>query len=373
MKKKDLIHVTFFMSVIFLVAASVATVRGQQQSAAAEPGQSGDVVVPARPAVPLFTGKSGPQESEVVFVPVTRRVTLKIHVEDPNGYFLPNIRRENFAVFEDGVRQQNVNVDIEHAPVTVALLVEYGGRFHEFNRELAYEGPMLGRHLGEVLTNRDRSAVFKYSGKLGEVAGFTPGSEAFYKALDHLGTPESSEVNLYDALVDCLNGLRTVTGRRAIVLISTGLDTFSKTNFDQAVQAVRTAGIPIYAIELAGLVHREVSEFGSDAPFSRIDWSTAQKRLETLASTSGGRIYALQADSAAPAIYDDIMENLRIRYVISYVSSNPSSGGPERNIRVDLIDPNSGQPLKIRDATGKVVSASIFMQQTYLPVATASD
>jgi len=49
-------------------------------------------------------------------------------VEDPNGYFLPNIRRENFAVYEDEVRQKNVTVEIEHAPISVALLMESGGR-----------------------------------------------------------------------------------------------------------------------------------------------------------------------------------------------------------------------------------------------------
>jgi hypothetical protein len=61
------------------------------------------------------------------------------------------------------------------------------------------------------------------------------------------------------------------------------------------------------------------------------------------------------------------MENLRLRYVITYVSSNPATSGPPRNIRVELIDPTMGKALKIRDSTGKIINASVFVQQTYSP------
>jgi hypothetical protein len=53
--------------------------------------------------------------------------------------------------------------------------------------------------------------------------------------------------------------------------------------------------------------------------------------------------------------------------VISYVSSNPSSAGPPRSIRVDLIDPKTGQALKIRDASGKPVAAKVYLQETFTP------
>ena len=58
-------------------------------------------------------------------------MTLKFVVQDPNGYFIPGIRRENFAVYEDGTRQTNANVDIEHAPVTLAVFVENGGHYRD--------------------------------------------------------------------------------------------------------------------------------------------------------------------------------------------------------------------------------------------------
>lgn len=55
----------------------------------------------------------------------------------------------------------------------------------------------------------------------------------------------------------------------------------------------------------------------------------------------------LQTDAEIPAIHDDIMENLRIRYVITYVSSNPATTGPPRHIRVELVDPKTGEPTRL--------------------------
>ena len=68
-----------------------------------------------------------------------------------------------------------------------------------------------------------------------------------------------------------------------------------------------------------------------------------------------------------PTIYDDIMENLRVRYVITYLSSNAATSGPPRKIRVELIDPRTGDTLEIRDSNGKAVTARIFVQENYSP------
>jgi hypothetical protein len=63
-------------------------------------------------------------------------VTVKLVVQDPHGYFIPNIRRENFAVYENRIRQQNVTVEIEHAAVTIGMLIESGGRYVALNETL---------------------------------------------------------------------------------------------------------------------------------------------------------------------------------------------------------------------------------------------
>jgi len=175
------------------------------------------------------------------------------------------------------------------------------------------------------------------------------------RALQRLGTPGFSEANLYDALLGTLNRVRAAGGdRKAVIVISSGLDTFSKATQDQVFQSARDSGIPIYTIGLVRIIQRESAVYGTTAPFARVDWSGAEKFLENLAKVSGGRAYVLESDLTVAAVYDDIMENLRLRYVVTYVSSNPATSGPPRKVRVELVDPKTGQALKIRDSSGKL-------------------
>ncbi len=298
---------------------------------------------------------------------MTRTVTIKLHVEDPNGYFLPNIRPENFAVYEDEVRQKNVSVEVEHSPVSIALLMEAGSRYHEVNKLLGDEMPYFGRELLDVLSPADKIAVFKYDSKLQTLAEFGPYHKDLDGIFNQLSTPDMSEANFYDALLETMNRMENVIGRKAIIAISSGVDTSSKSSFQEVLRAAQDCTTPFYTIGLAPLLQRESAVYGPSAPFARIDWDSAEKRMEKLTKVSGGRAYTIESAVGIPGIYDDVMENLRVRYVVSYVSSNPTSGGPPRKIRVELIDPQTGQQLKIRDSNGKVIAAKIFVQESYMP------
>src|SRR3984893_12598208 len=255
------------------LAAGMVPVHTSAQTA-----QSSQVSVPTRPPTPLFKGKQGPQQSEINFKPITRQVTIKLHVEDPNGYFLPNLRRDNFVVYEDGVRQKNVSVEVEHAPVSIALLMEAGGRYHELNQALAPEVDEAGRQLLNVLGRDDEVAVFKYGDHLETLIDFNQGHELLDQAFERHGTPSFSEANLYDALLETLNRARAADGdRKAVIVISDGLDTFSKASRDQVLQSAREGGIPIYSIGLVRIIQRETAVYGTTAPFARINWNDAEK------------------------------------------------------------------------------------------------
>jgi Ca-activated chloride channel family protein len=363
------------LSVFFLTLAdSSHIVRAQEsQSGDRQSGQESQVTVPNRSAGPLYKGEQGTQKSDVMFAPLNRTVTIKFQVQDPNGYFLPNIRRDNFAVYEDGVRQRDISVDVEHAPITVALLLEYGGRYHELNQSTGREVVEIARLFMDRLRNDDKVGIFTYSDKLQTLTDFNQGRDAGEKALDSLGTPLESELNFYDALLATIERMKNISGRKAIIAISSGLDTFSKASYQQMVQAAQESETTIYTIGLIRLIQRDVAVYGSAAPFARIDWNSAEQQLEALAKASGGRAYVPDSDLEVPAIYDDLMENLRVRYVIKYVSSNTATVGPPRNIRVELIDPNTGGPLKIHDANGKIVAAKVYLQASYTPKSATGD
>src|SRR6185503_5403509 len=109
--------------------------------------------------------------------PTTRMVTLKMLVQDPNGYFIPNIRRDNFAVYEDGVRQHNATVEIEHSPVTLAVLLEWGGRYLPMSRALGDQIPRAARAILDELGQHDKIAIFRYAGRVDRMADFSAGHD----------------------------------------------------------------------------------------------------------------------------------------------------------------------------------------------------
>jgi VWFA-related protein len=355
---------------LLLIPFDVVWVNGSRSdlllsAATQQAGQESQVTVPSRPPNRLYKGEQIPQPPEIKFTPGSRSVTIELQVQDPNGYFLPNIRRDNFAVYEDGVRQKLETLQVEHAPVSVALLLEFGGRYHELNKTLGLEVPQIGREILSVAGRDDKVAVFTYDSKLQTVSDFTQAPGTLDTVFDRLGTPSISEANFYDALLGVLNRMRELTGRKAVIVVSSGIDNSSQATYQQVLQAAKESAVPIYSIGLAVVMEREAAVFGATAPFARVDWNAAEKQLEAISKVSGGRAYVLDSDLEIPAIYDDIMENLRLRYVITYVSSNPATVGPPRDIRVELIDPAKGTPLKIHDSTGKVVPAKVYVRASY--------
>src|ERR1700722_1174686 len=118
-------------ALLLVIAAWSFALTNAQEALSQEAQSQAEVTVPSRPSTPLFQGEQGKQQSEVGFNPSSHVVTLKLQVQDPNGYFLPNIRRENFVVYEDQHLQKIVSVDIEHAAVSLAILFEFGGRYLE--------------------------------------------------------------------------------------------------------------------------------------------------------------------------------------------------------------------------------------------------
>ncbi|PYU18639.1 MAG: hypothetical protein DMG32_25890 [Acidobacteria bacterium] len=336
-------------------------------------GQRPEVAVPSRPVKPLYEGQPVKPGSGIEFTPASRIVTMKLAIEDPNGYFRPNIRRENFAVYEDGVRQKNVTVEVDHSPVSVALLVEFGGRYHELTKILGEDVATAGRQFLDVLEHDDKIAVFKYDANVETLVDFNQSHDVLDGVFNRLTTPGFSEANFYDAVLATLDRMKNVPGRKAIIVISSGIDTFSKTTYQEVLQAARVSSTPIYSIGLGRLMQQEAYIYGDKAPFARIDWNGAEKQLAELAKVSGGRAHIIDSKVEIPAIYDDIMENLRLGYVISYVSSNPAASRPPCKIRVELIDPKTGKPLTVLDSNGKPIAAKVFLQETSSPAPASGD
>jgi VWFA-related protein len=334
--------------------------------------QGGNIQIPSRPAQSLFQGGQGSQRTEIRFDSTTGMVTLKLLVQDPNGYFIPNIRRDNFRVYENGVRQTNATVEIEHSPVFLAMLMEYGGRQRTLNREL---GPMVrraGRQILEQLGRQDQLTVFRYGNSLEQIADSSQGYDTLERAFSSLQAPDFSEANLYDALASLIQRMRDLKGRKAIVLLSSGLDTFSKISYDDLIKLVKECDTPVYVIGLDRSLRNGIGIGDAIGPAVKIDWQGAERELIEIARASGGRSYLPDSVFDLQPTYDDIMENLRVRYVITYKASTSTDRSTSRSVRVELVNSRNGGPLEIVDANGKTIRASVVLQASYVPE-TAAD
>ena len=337
---------------------------GQVTSAPALPAQ---IHVPNRPSTRLFQGEQGRQKTEIHFDPATQVVTIKMLVQDPNGYFIPNIRRENFAVYENGARQQNATVEIEHAAVSVGLLLEYGGRYESLNEALNQAVSLAANQLLDEIGNGDKVAIWMYNDKVEEICGFTQEHDASREALSRLRAPPFSELNFYDAVLATVPRMQVLTGRKALLVISSGLDTFSKATYEDALRSAGQSGTPIYAMDLAPVIRSRVSVSSSAVPYARLDWQRAESELRRIAQASGGRMYSLPSTLDLAGIYDDLMENLRVRYVVTYKSTTDPDVNGARTVRIELVDSRTGGPLRIADANGKVVRSKVIVEDNYFP------
>jgi Ca-activated chloride channel homolog len=351
----------------FAVAQSGVAKAAKEAATPARSAPRTQIQVPNRPSTPLFQGEQGKQKAEIYFDPATQVVTIKMLVQDPNGYFIPNIRRDNFVVYENDMRQQNATVEVEHGPVSIGLLVEHGGRLKALNKALGEGVSSAANQFLPEIGPEDKIAIWKYGDKFEEISDFSPGHGTPEASLVNLQPPPFSELNFYDALVTALTKMQPLSGRKALILISSGLDTFSKANYQNALRVVRQARTPIYVVNLGPSVQESASLLSSGGPYVRIDWNRAESDLQEIAQASGGRMYSPKNTFNLSGIYDDLMENLRVRYVITYKSSSDRNLSTARTVRIELVDSKTGGPLEIVDANGKLVRSKIFVEGSYIP------
>jgi len=187
-----------------------------------------------------------------------------------------------------------------------------------------------------------------------------------------LATPPFSELNFYDALVATLSHMQGMQGRKALLVVSSGLDTFSRANYQDVLRAVHRSGVQIYVINLGPALQEHISMLPATGPYARLDWKRAQAELQQIAIESGGRMYSPQNTYDMEGIYDDLTENLRVRYVITYKSTGGGDLNAARTVRVELVNPTTGEPLEIVDANGKPVRSKLFVEDNYVPATAAT-
>ena len=268
-------------------------------------------------------------------------INLDVAVTDKKGNFIPNLGQKNFRVYEDKAEQKISNFSPTTAPLTVVLLLEFGRTFAYWYDDVV----IPAAHFVELLRPEDWAAVVAYDMKPEILTDFTQDKRELYGALSRLRIPGFSETNLFDALKDTLDRLEEVDGKKAVLLISTGIDTFSRITFDTILKRVQNTNAVIYCIGMAQLAQELFDARGWISPEGRLTFLQAENQLNTFARRTGGKAWFPRFMGEYPGILQQVGVELRNQYSIGYIPSNPAKDGKFRKVKVDVVDEN-GSPVK---------------------------
>ena len=305
-----------------------------------------------------------PDYSIKVDVPL---VSLDVLVTTKDGQTIPGLKKENFKIIEDGAPQQISTFNQTEAPITAVLLVEFASTNYYF----IVEALNASYSFANTLKKDDWVAVISYDMKPQILADFTQDKRAVQAALNQLRMPGFAETNLFDALFDTLDRVDRIEGKKYIILISTGVDTFSKLTLDKILKKVKTTkDVTIYPVSV-GWAEREwweshgrAAPHGMGIPVGNMDYLQADNEMKTFASLTGGRAYFPRFEGELPGIFADIASDIRNQYSISYHPTNIKLDGTYRKLKVELHAPDGG-PLKVRDQKGKDVKYIVYAREGY--------
>jgi len=179
---------------------------------------------------------------------------------------------------------------------------------------------------------------------------FTSDKGTIYSALDSLREPAFSETNLFDALYETLDRLEGVEGRKEIILISSGLDSFSKISFDSLLKKIKaTPNVTIYTIS-TGFLWRQYMEARPSlgAAITQMDYLQGDNQMNTIATMTGGRWFNPRFQGELPDDFRTISSAVRNQYTLIYSPTNTKLDGRYRKLKVEA----SRKGLKLRYRAG---------------------
>jgi VWFA-related protein len=353
-----MLSVAAFLALSSISLNTLAQSQGDQQPSTGPKSSTDETVLAPKKTQPAPPPRAENKPEKInpneIFTlsTTTNLVNVDISVLDKNGNPIPSLGRKNFKLMDDGVPQTVTNFSTVEAPLTVCLLVEFSNKWWGF-LYLALEDAY---QFVNVMQPKDWVAVVDFDMKPHILTDFTQDRYEVTAALDTLRIPGFSEINLYDALAFTIDRMKDIKGRKAIIAICTGVDTFSKLTYGDMLKIAKASETPIYPISILEFV--DVRTFGSMTAV------TAKSQLSYIAQYSGGQAYFPRFEGELPSVYQQVAGQLRTQYSIGFIPSNPSHDGKYHKLKIDLVD-EQGNTLKIVNEKGKQVKYRIVAREGY--------
>lgn len=257
------------------------------------------------------------QEDEIVRVE-SDLVLLNLTVVDAEGHYVHKIPRKDFNVFEDGVRQNITTFAFETNPFAAAILIDSSG---SMENRLSLARAAAIRFL-DGLRMDDVATIYNFNSKVERLKDYTNERDLPSVAFD---LKAKGVTKLHDAIYQAARDLsERVETRRAILVLSDGADTASSKGFEKSLNAVLSADVTVYAVNMTD----------TNIPLSQRQFLATS--LKSYAEKSGGRYVASPGGRALSEAFEDILEELKNQYTLGYRPTNRLRDGRWRQIKVQV-------------------------------------
>ena len=361
---------------LFLLIISVSTLFAFSQSTTSRPRSStptlkGETPTSTPAKKPALTGgakkgipqstKAPTEETDVVFVE-TNLIQTPVSVLDRNGRFIPNLKKKDFKIFEDGVEQVIDLFQSTEQPFTVILMLDISPSTRYKMDEIHYAALTFVNQLRPT----DRVMVVAFDQRVRVLSEPTTDRKNLYGAI--YSSQFGSGTSLYDA-VDAITSLELVEtpGRKAIVIFTDGVDTTSRrASYESSVAGVEEVDALIYPIRYNTMAPGTAPNMGVDpATFAKLpkeaqdllsrasnmrgmqrgqsfsEYERGKSYLEALASNSGGRMFEADTIANMETAFSGVAEELRRQYSVGYYSNKEGVAGERKHIKIKVARPGS--------------------------------
>jgi VWFA-related protein len=348
--------VAFLTAAVFALLPVGLAAQDTQSPTGPDSGVGETVIVPKKTQPPVVqpppkAEKINPNDIFVMKT-TTNVVDVDVSVVDKNGDPIPNLTKKNFKIMDDGVPQSISNFATGEAPMTICMLVEFSNKSWPF-LYLALEDAYS---FLQFIKPHDWVAVVDFDMNPHITQDFTQNRYEVKGALDTLRIPGFSETNLYDALAFTIDRMKDIKGRKAILAIVSGYDTFSKLTYDQMLKIAKNSDTAIYPVSIL--------EFLAVRYGDNINTLQARNALTTIAKYSGGQAYFPRFEAELPSVYQQVAGQLRLQYNLGFSPTSPDHDGRFHKLEVQLVD-DQGNPLRIVNQKGKEVKYRVIARDGY--------
>lgn len=276
--------------------------------------------------------------------------------------FVPNLQEDNFRVYENGRLQHITHFQRIQAPITAVLLLEFASTSWWFINDMQNAAYAFTQQLRP----NDYVAVVTYDMHTNILTDFTHNRSVIMNALNSLTIPTWSETNLFDALYTTLDRLSRIPGRKYIILIGSGVDTFSKITLGKCLEKIReTPNVTIFTISTGQMarLYAEDQGFGMAGP-REMTFLQADNQMRTFARLTGGMSFFPRFQAELPEDFQVINNSIRNQYAITYTPTDEKQDGTWRKIHVELVDAE-GRPLRMQDEKHHPLKYDVIARDGY--------